>query len=132
MIKIKNSANAMNKKKKKVPVKCVVQRGTSKKMTHTIWRTGVWPCTLESCRACACFQSLCLLGWFLCTATWQASLIGIWRQGETKNARKNEKICHLTIMYKSNFRERWRKISQHDKSKFSSDEARKFVYVDTK
>lgn len=28
-------------------------------------------------RAWACFQSLCLLGWIIWTATWQASLIGI-------------------------------------------------------
>jgi hypothetical protein len=44
----------------------------------TIWRTGVGPCPFAFCRAWACFQSLCFLAWFLCTATWQASLIGIY------------------------------------------------------
>lgn len=43
----------------------------------TICKTAVGFPPLAFCRAWACFHNLCLLGWTLCKATWQASLIGI-------------------------------------------------------
>lgn len=47
----------------------------------TIWIRGRGPFPFAFCRTKACFQSLCLLGWLLWTATWHASLMGIcWKE----------------------------------------------------